>query len=49
MRRPVLHLAGAAALALVLAAAVSAAPAGSDVRVSTHDLIASYANAWNVS
>jgi hypothetical protein len=33
------YIAAAAALALVLASAVGAATAGSDVRVSTHDLI----------
>jgi hypothetical protein len=39
MTRRVLYAVGAATLALVLTASVSAATAGSDVRVSTHDLI----------
>jgi hypothetical protein len=41
MRRRALYVCGAAALALVLAGAVAAATAGTDVRVSTHDLITS--------
>ena len=39
MRRRGLLLSSAAALALVLAGAVAAATAGTDIRVSTHDLI----------
>jgi hypothetical protein len=41
MRRRALYVCGAAALALVLAGTVAAATAGTDVRVSTHDLITS--------
>ncbi len=39
MTRSVLYVAGAAALALVLVSSVAAATAGTDDRVSTHDLI----------
>ena len=39
MRRRALLACGAGALAIVLAGAVAAATAGTDVRVSTHDLI----------
>jgi hypothetical protein len=48
MRRSVLRVAAAATLSLVLAAAVSAATAGTDVRVSTHDLITTDAYASSV-
>ena len=48
MLRRVLHLAGGAAIALVLATAVAAATAGADVRVSTHDLITTDAFASSV-
>jgi hypothetical protein len=41
MRRGALYLGAAAALALVVASVVAAATGGADVRVSTHDLIAS--------
>jgi hypothetical protein len=41
MIRRVFYLGSAAALALILVSAVAAATAGSDVRVSTHDLITS--------
>src|SRR4029450_2834409 len=41
MLRRVLHRAGAGAVALVLVTGVAAATAGTDIRVSTHDLITS--------
>jgi len=48
MFRRALHLGGAGAVALVLATGVAAATAGTDVRVSTHDLITSDAFASSV-
>ena len=48
MLRRVLYVSGAAALALVLAGSVAAATAGTDVRVSTHDLITTDAYASSV-
>lgn len=48
MTRTVLYVAGAAALALVLASSVAAATAGADVRASTHDLITTDAFASSV-
>src|SRR5512132_2005135 len=48
MRRRALFACGAAALALVLAGAVAAARSGTDVRVSTHDLITTDAYASSV-
>ena len=48
MIRRILYLCGAAVLALVLASGLAAATAGSDVRVSTHDLITTDAFASSV-